>query len=328
MLTAQPDAYVIGHNQTQIDWANDILAGYVVGQWQPVRSTPWSSVSSIATSKGLVFLKSMAKPFCKEPAILALIEKHAPGYATRIIVANNDLQCFLMHDAGHPLRETLLSNFRTDYPERALTMCADIQIAMIQHVDNFIKAGVNDWRLVNIPSLYQKFIHDRIDILKEYGMSPSEITDYEDLGDPISDTCNVLADYDIPQTLEHSDFHDNNILIRDNRLVIGDWGDASIGHPFFSCVSFFDSAQRHHLITDQMKEHLIQIYLKKWTKYGNTHALRRAYQVASKLYYVIVGMSHVRFYDCLNIENFPEYRDFTPKALEKLKEKLKTKPTS
>ena len=46
--------------------------------------------------------------------------------------------------------------------------------------------------------------------------------------------CDELAGYGIPETIQHDDFHDGQVYVRDDRYSLLDWGDACVSHPFFT----------------------------------------------------------------------------------------------
>jgi hypothetical protein len=46
--------------------------------------------------------------------------------------------------------------------------------------------------------------------------------------------CERLAAFGVPETIQHDDLHDAQVFVRDGRILVTDWGDAVISHPFFS----------------------------------------------------------------------------------------------
>ena len=42
------------------------------------------------------------------------------------------------------------------------------------------------------------------------------------------------AAFGIPETIQHDDLHDGQVFVRGGRYRILDWGDSSVGHPFFT----------------------------------------------------------------------------------------------
>ena len=54
-----------------------------------------------------------------------------------------------------------------------------------------------------------------------------------------------LAACGVPETLVHGDFHHGNVIVSDDgSLVIIDWTDGCVAHPFFDLATFIDAAQR------------------------------------------------------------------------------------
>eukprot|EP01037_Dinobryon_pediforme_P014768 gene14768-14898_t len=84
-----------------------------------------------------------------------------------------------------------------------------ITIACIPYVDKLIEMGVNDWRLKNLPTLYQNFMNQE-SLLKADGMLVSEIEVLKKFVPRFQSLCEKLSNFSIPETLEHGDFHDNN----------------------------------------------------------------------------------------------------------------------
>lgn len=314
------DAYVVGHRPDQVAWAESTLIseGYVFqGSWEMVRAMPWSTVSSLNTSKGRVMLKSMARPFSKEMTILQRLEACSQGFATRVIALDETLGCFLMPDAGETLRSVMQKNFYTGCWERAVHMCATLQVATLPYVDKFLKDGVNDWRLDKMPALYGALLQQH-DVWLADGLSENELRLLKDKTTSITSWCKELALYDIPETLEHGDFQDNNILLKGDKLTISDWGDAIITHPFFSCVMCVDSAIRNHNINDAAVWQIVLAYLSTWEQFLPLNRLKQAYDVACRLHPVVAALSYIRFYECKDIEQFPEFKGFAANTIRKL----------
>jgi Ser/Thr protein kinase RdoA (MazF antagonist) len=50
----------------------------------------------------------------------------------------------------------------------------------------------------------------------------------------VREMCEELAGYGLPETIQHDDFHDGQVFVRDGRYLLLDWGDACVSHPFFT----------------------------------------------------------------------------------------------
>lgn len=307
------------HNQKIIQWAKDYLSanGYkILVEPQIMRNMLWSCVIKFDTSKGRIFLKLMTKDFSIEPKILSFLSAYITQKAPNIIALNQDLSCFLMHDYGTPLRLILKESFNLELYCKALEIYADIQIKTISYVDELLLMNVNDWRLKNLPQLYNDFIKQKEMLLAD-GLMSFEFDVLNNLTPKLEILCERLAAYKIPETIEHGDFHDNNILIQGDEIIINDWGDTSIAHPFFSIVSVLESAKRNHQLqeSDQFYLNLRNTYLAQWKNYETEDKLLEAFKVAQKIRYFIFALSFSRIQLCEGIDLFPAYKGYVTTSL-------------
>lgn len=237
----------------------------------------------------------MAPPFSLEPRLIKALAQWDGGSVPKIIAINNDLNCFLMEDAGVPLSKFLKMEIKMDLLVRSLTICANSQRKAVKHLDTLLSIGVPDWRLVKLPGLYLRLLQ-REALLKSDGLSSAEIKALYTLYPRFSFLCDCLSRLNIPETLEHTDFHDNNILIKNNHLTIGDWGDAVISHPFYSLVSYLNSATRYHGLKegDERYIHLQNVYLHKWLEFETKDQLLEAFHLSKRLRPLQVALSFIR----------------------------------
>lgn len=303
-------------------WAYQILIGQgyrTKKNHQLIKDVPWSKIYCLETSKGRVFLKTMAQPFSIEPILLTFLFENISQNVPKILAVNQDLNCFLMSDSGVCLRDILKTKFTKQYFFHIFQIYADIQIGCIPFTESLIAKSLNDWRLKNLPSLYQNFLNED-SLLKADGLSQHEIEELKKLKPAFEHVCKALANYCIPETLEHADFHDNNILIKDKNITINDLGDACVSHPFFSFLSFFKSAKRHHKITeeDTIYKECQKTYLKKWSIYGNEQTLMKALGLAKSIRPFVFALSFSRIFSCPNSHLFPEYKGYMAEALREL----------
>jgi hypothetical protein len=150
-----------------------------------------------------------------------------------------------MPDGGEPLRGKLKESYDRLIVGTLLGQYARIQRALSSDVDSLLALGIDDWRMAVFPDLYDDLVHDK-GLLERERLTTTEIETLWRSGEDVRRLCGALADFKIPETLEHCDFHDNNVLADAKGFLINDWGDAVISHPFFSLVGFLDSAARNH----------------------------------------------------------------------------------
>lgn len=303
----------------QLAWAQNSLKTHgceSLGNLKIIRDRPWSCVGCIETDKGPIYLKSMAQPYANEGELLLFLAEKGIKNITEVIDHNSSLSCFLMKGAGWPLRKTQSFKFNEDIFCQFLKDYTKIQLNCISLVDQFLKIGVTDWRLHRLPKLYRDFIN-KTALLQNDGLSLEEITLLHELSSHMVDLCQQLADFQIPETLEHGDFHDNNILIEDDQITINDWGDAFISHPFLSLAAALDSARRNHNLqaTHQIYRKAQEAYLSRWLDFGDFDNLLKAYNLAQHLHYFVFAMGFSRIYDCPGIENFPKFKGYVAESL-------------
>lgn len=281
-------------------WAHRALLanGYVpIETPQIIQDTPWSSVSKILTTNGFVYLKLMPLTLSLEPQVTQLLATKFDAPVPNIIAQNQELHCFLMSDCGQPLRSLLKHNFQVDLLKQALGIYTRIQFATANQVYIFLKLGVPDWRLAKLPDLYVQLILQQ-DFLQQDGMTADDIIRIQGSQHKVSELCEKLAIYNIPETLDHTDFHDNNIVLDSNtkKLSIIDWGETVITHPFFSVLNLREQVQRQH------EYDMHDLCIDNWLLTIEKTRLTEALQLAKQLWPVYSALAYYRLTLSTNIE--------------------------
>ena len=292
-------------------WARNTLNQYgyhILDVPRMVRSMPWSTVISFQTSEGSVYLKYMEKDFAYEPALLEYLNKQKFPNLPSIIAINKGDNSFLMKDAGDPLRVTLRESYNTSLVCLVLRSCAKLQIACISHANSLIKLGASDWRLNKLPQLYQNFL-SRKQLLIADGLTLNEIEVLQSLSGLFENLCQSLEAFSIPETLEHGDFHDNNVLLSKDKITINDFGDSTVSHPFFSITSFLSNTKRHYDFNGFSNIYVIlrDCYLQEWEICANKDVLLQAFDIALLVQPFIAGMNLARIESCPDSDVLLEY---------------------
>ncbi len=282
-----------------------------------IHNGPWSTVYRILTNFGTLYLKQTAPDFAIEPTLLRYLGTLLPSASLEVLAQNDKLYCFLMRDAGTPLRDILKKHFQINLANNALTTYATIQKLTANHIDTLLSMGVPDWRLSMLPSLYLALLNQK-QFLIDDGLSPTEIEDLKKLHLKVVERCHQLAQYNIPETIEHGDFHDNNILVQGNNMIIHDWGEATITHPFFSLTSYLYSALRVHNFneaSDTYKD-ILNGYLNNWLIFENHDKLVEATKLAHQLGYIKFALAHYRIAQCPGFMELGQYKGRLTQALQ------------
>lgn len=311
----------------KLDWARTTLhgCGYgIIDSGQLVRGTPWAQVFSFHTVQGQVFLKCMAKQFAFEARLLRFLTQCHFANLPDIIAISADYNCFLMKDAGQPLRYLMQQNYNVAINCEVLKAYARLQQVCIPiALDLIATTGILDQRLSRLPLLYEQLLANEGNLIQQ-GMTAAENTRLRALSSTFSRLCEVLDSLGIPETLEHGDFHDHNVLIKGEQITIADFGDAAVTHPFFSLASFLESNQRHHSLSreEQIYQALCHSYIDQWRDYAPPPSLHQALEIACILRPFLWVSSFLRITLSPELASFPEYAGFIGKKLRQLIDNL------
>ncbi len=251
-----------------------------LSEFEPVRLMPWSRVYRCLTDKGHVFFKHTPHASFDEGKLIQTLECRFKGAVPTVIATNSLLCCFLMWDAG----ETLRTVFTRKPYDMALVIpilgvYAKIQKELTRDVQPLLDQGVMDWRSMALLEHYENLLMGP-DFLEDIGLEQKEIQALVSARWYFKEHLEILDRIHIPPTLEHGDFQDNNILFKEDKLIVSDWGDAVIAHPFFSISTFIKSAVRHHKIDEipQVLTTIEDFYLDHWADVASKNELRKAYE--------------------------------------------------
>ncbi|MCH9757060.1 MAG: aminoglycoside phosphotransferase family protein [Gammaproteobacteria bacterium] len=272
-------------------------AGYDLETEQPeiVQDTPWSYVIRFKASLGYVYLKQTPEKIALEPRIIEALHKQFNVPVPEIIAHNDKLHCFLMKDAGQPLRPMLKVKFDEALLCNAVSQFLSIQQVVADDVDILLNIGVPDYRLDKLPELYQALI-SKTDILMADGLSKKEISRLEGLYPTVSNLCHQLSSYGIKETLVQPDFNDNNMLVNHvtKKFTIIDLGEVVISHPFFSLLNFLFVIKKHHRLTDDSEGYLVLERHCFNPFQMDTQDLFKATELARKLFFIYAALSNYR----------------------------------
>src|SRR5262245_15203841 len=162
-----------------------------------------------------------------------------------------------MADAGEPLR--VFGN----PPERwqaFLPAYAELQIGESPYVEEHLGSGTPDLRLEHLPRFFDDLIR------AELPLDAAERAALDASAPRFAELCAELAAAGIGPSVQHDDLHMNNVYARGDELRVLDWGDASIGHPFFSLFEVFRFlGEMNHLPPDDpWFGRLREAYLEPW----------------------------------------------------------------
>lgn len=236
-----------GWLQTASNWIETQLAAQGLALAGPIEQPhvrPWSTVLRVPSRAGLLHFKASAPMLGHEAALTVALARWRPDCMPEVLAADPARGWLLMRDSGTPLRALIKAEGHLRPWHAVLPLFAEVQMALADRRDELLRLGALDRRLAVLPAEYERLLADTDSLLLDQpdGLSSEAYQRLRDLTPRFAADCQRLADFGLPETLHHDDFHDNNIFIRDGRITFTDWGESCVAHPFFTTVVMLRNA--------------------------------------------------------------------------------------
>jgi hypothetical protein len=244
-----------------------------IGEIEPVRTSPTATVMRVNTRHGYLYFKNPIAIFAHEAALTQQLALWFPTNLPAVLAIDRAHGWLLMDDAGQLVKELTIADGDLSRWETLLRQFAALQQGAVAHIPEILALGVQDRRLKILPALYEALLTEnpiRFSVVEFAQYTPHLRTLFQ-----------RLAEYPIPETLHHDDFHVGNTAIRDSDYVFIDWGESCIAHPFYSLTMVLRYAKFIFDCDDDTLEHLREVYLDCWTAYAPANQLREAFTIAA-----------------------------------------------
>lgn len=259
----------------------------LTGEIEQPHALAWSTVMRVPSSKGMLFFKATADETIHEIALTEKLAAWLPDCMPDLVASDPARGWMLMRDGGEQLRASIRPTKDVTPWEPVITKYAEAQIGLAQHVDEVLALGIPDHRLAALPALYAQLLTDEeiLMIDKDKGLTSADFEKLQTMKPRFEQICADLAAFRIPESIDHGDFHDGNVLVKDGRIIFFDWGDASVTHPFVSLRTFFVSMEIALDIDDWAPPTsemlaLRDSYLARWEGFASKEQLLRAYHIS------------------------------------------------
>jgi len=264
-----------------IGWAMRALDrhGLALRAWTQPHVRPWSTLLRLETDSGLFWLKANNDGTRAEAALLETLARLDVPHTPRPLAVDAAHGLSLLPDGGATSRDH--HEGRTPLEQRAaiLVAYAAAQRATQAHTTALLATGVDDVSPARMPAILDG-------LLCEYegaGLDEAIAARLRALRPAYRDACDALAAAAIAPAIQHDDLHDNNVL--HDGLVVFDWGDAVVGHPFGTLLTALRSIAHHHELApaDPALERIADAYLETWTDVAPLHELREQARLAIRV---------------------------------------------
>jgi hypothetical protein len=269
----------------------------VTGEIEQPHMYAWSTVLHVPTDQGKLFFKATAHETIYEAALTQALARRFPDCMPEFVAVDAGRGWMLMRDGGEQLRASIRPTKDISPWKPVIKRYAEVQISLAEHVTEMLSLRIPDHRLSVLPALFNQLLanEDNFMIKQERGLTSAEWQEVQAKAPRLEEICQQLAVYNIPDSLNHGDFHDGNILLKDGRITFFDWGDGDITHPFVSLRTFFVSIEialdlEDYSFTPEMAE-LLDIYLEPWQKFASKEDLLKAYQLSKPVASIVKALA-------------------------------------
>lgn len=263
-------------------WADARLAELSIGRTgaPEQRERAWSTVLTIPTDAGIVFLKQTADAMANDATLTALLAPRAPDLVLNPLAVDAAARRMLVPDGGRLLRDVLTEHADVQHWHHVLPRYAELQRSMRTLAEPILAAGAIDRRPRAIPGLFVALLDDPIvqGRTELPGLTQDERRTLSALLPAIEAAAHEVEAVAIGPSIQHDDLHDGNVLVSraDEHLVI-DWGDAQLAHPFGSLLVTLRSVADRFKVADDdpLVDRLRDTYLEVWSDAAPRSQLRR-----------------------------------------------------
>jgi len=204
------------------------LGAVAVGTIDQPHVRSWATVMRMPTDRGDVYFKANTASLRHEAALVTLLAARRPDCVPPLLAVDVERGWMLMADAGTRLREIVERDRDLTCWLEILPLYAGLQLDLADQVDEMVAAGVPDLRLSMLPSKYEQLLDELVELPShDRRRLEANVSRVREMSDE-------LAGYGLSETIQHDDFHDGQVFVRDGRYLLLDWGDACISHPFFT----------------------------------------------------------------------------------------------
>lgn len=259
----------------------------LTGEIEQPHAYAWSTVMRVPSDEGVLFFKATAGETIHEIALTEKLAGWFPDCMPDLVAVDTVRGWMLMRDSGETLRDSIRPMKDVRPWEPVITKYAEVQIGLAEHVDEILALGIPDHRLAALPALYKRLLTDEESLMldQEKGLTFADFHQLQNLSPRFEQICMDLSAYGIPESVNHGDFHDGNVLLKNGRITFFDWGDASVTHPFASIRTWFVSMEIALELDDwapptpEMTA-LLNRYLERWERFGDKERLLNIYNLS------------------------------------------------
>ena len=253
-------------------WIEEQLSAHgreIAGEVEQPHLEQWATALRVPATGGVVWFKACLPELAFEREVLALLSARRPELVPRVLATDAERSWLLLDDAGERLRELESTQGQIDRWANALERYAELQQAAAPDADAFVAAGTIDRRGMRLLDQLDEVLES------DYGLETDEVERVRALRPKLEADAELLGDLCVPDSIQHDDLHDFNILVRGDEYRIIDWGDCCVAHPFHSLAVPLEVVERR--LGSDAVHRVRAAYVDVWSVSASPEQLGAAY---------------------------------------------------
>jgi hypothetical protein len=245
---------------------------------QPVRSWNLSCVLAVnTTAEKKVYFKAGldSSLFINEGIVMDYLAQLYAPIIPRPLVVDEKRRWMLMEELDGEVGWEAPAEDQM----KILRTVAQIQQDAASRIDELLAVGCLDRRLNLLKGQIEGLLTD--DCVKAL-LDEAELGTLWDAVPNLKERCDLLAAAELPPTLVHGDLNVGNVFLNNDDIIIYDWTDACISHPFMDTIIVFEEDD------PQVQTRLRDSYLSAWKDYTSKSRIVSLWDLARP----IIGLFH------------------------------------
>ena len=226
-----------GWYQRAVAWAEGELTRLgrrPTGHIEQVKLWCISSILRIETTAGDAWFKAVPGFFAHEGRLIQLLTPSLPASLPTVLALGPERGWLLLDTIPG---EKLRAGRDEAKMAEALRVLARLQQEWTSRTDELLSIGCPDRRLATLDGELERLLA-RPEVRGDLG--DGEITKLKAFAREIPERRVALAACGVPETIVHGDFDPGNVSVDGDGLVLFDWTDGCVGHPFVDLATFLE----------------------------------------------------------------------------------------
>jgi len=262
-----------GYSSELLQWSKKNLPEKVLS-FDQIKINALSAVYKANCDNFSYYIKVVPEIFQTELGLTKYLEKNYPDSIPEVILIDYENRIIVTKE----INGKMLYEVREIGPwKNTLNTYAKIQIKEMTNTDTLLKKGFLDRTMKKLRNHIDEITMNLEKTIGDFGndITENEITLWNESVYKMKELTKEIENSKIKNSIDHGDFYCANIAISKDRIIIFDWSDGCVTHPFISLVPFFYECE----FNEEEKESLLQTYLMNFTEFDSYKNLRKEYEL-------------------------------------------------